>query len=218
LTDPADQFEVVDSESAYNSADPEYSPTFDGVRPSSSRASSEPASSSLQKNGSKSSFQAPRTWLEVLASKMRSATEFFHKDTTSSVGSRQDDLLPGRASPAKSISSKKSVRFRSNTLSHESAASSSPIEIPNKKPLPALPLLNLPPNDLLADVTHPVFEDPIPTGRPRDTPILAKFAAQGSFFPFPTEIDHKLHTLRADPAVSSKCHQKGWVPLLRLRR
>jgi hypothetical protein len=202
LADPADQIEAVETDNypVYNSADLEHQSTFDGFRPSSSRAST-PTSSSLRKNGSKPSLEAPRTWLEALASKMRSATEFFHKDT-SSVSSGQDDLLPGRASPTKSISSKKSVRFRSNTLSQEPAASSSPMEIPNKKPLPALLPLDLPPNDLLADVTHPVFEDPILTGRPRDTPILAKFAAQGSFFPFPTEIDHKLHTLRADQHVA----------------
>jgi hypothetical protein len=200
--DPADLVDVVDVVErdlypVYDSSKAEHtsSPAQGGRDPSSSprRPRSRSRRSSLRKIGSKSSLQPPRNFLESLAFKIRSATEYFHKDSSSSQSSEESHA--SKASSTRSLSPKKSVRFRSGTFSNESDAASSPIDVPNKV-TPRQLHLKLPSGDLLRDVTNEISQDPIPTGRPQDTPLLEDKAASGYFFPFPTELDQELDKLK----------------------
>ncbi len=97
---------------------------------------------------------------------MRAATEFFHKTSDTNC---QDDNDSGPLPPARSISPKKSVRFRSGTYP-SSETKSSPIAVPRKS-APTLPQLELPKAPFMNNFS-PVASDPIPTGRPLDTPVL----------------------------------------------
>ena len=118
---------------------------------------------------------------------MRAATEFFHKsrDSTSS-GSDDSEPLPA----PRSVSPKKSVRFRSGTYP-SAELKSSPIAVP-KKSAPILPKLELPNAPFINSFT-PGANDPIPTGRPPTTPCLKANEGEG-YFPNPepeTFIDFK---------------------------
>lgn len=130
---------------------------------------------------------------------MKAATEFFHKDSSSSQASLESQR--SKASSTRSLSPKKSVRFRSGTFSNDSAATSSPIDVPTKS-TPGLLHLKLPSGDFLREVTRDTIQDPIPTGRPQDSPILKDKNDSDYFFPFPTEIDDKLNQLKGDRGKS----------------
>ena len=108
---------------------------------------------------------------------MRSATEFFHKG---SEGGHQDDQGAVSLPPPRSVSPKKSVRFRSGTYSPDETKSS-PIAVP-KKSAPKLPQLELPKTPFMNNF-GPVDGDPIPTGRPPDTPLLKAKERGDSYFP-----------------------------------
>ena len=108
---------------------------------------------------------------------MRAATEFFHK---SSEGGPQNDQGALSLPPPRSVSPKKSVRFRSGTYSPDETKSS-PINVP-KKSAPTLPLLELPNAPFMNNI-GPFDGDPIPTGRPPDTPMLKAKEKRDGYFP-----------------------------------
>lgn len=137
------------------------------------------------------------TFLDNLASKMRAATEFFHRSTNKTVEAGNEPESP--AAP-RSVSPKKSVRFRSSTSSYGDAKSS-PIDVPRKS-APSLPQLELPKTAFGTSLDQ-VGTTPIPTGRPPNTPML-KGKEADSYFPCALEpksiIDFK-HTM--ENALSS---------------
>ncbi|ETN37067.1 uncharacterized protein HMPREF1541_08057 [Cyphellophora europaea CBS 101466] len=163
----------------------------------SSKASSRPGTpsekSQLQKYTSKSSLNTPKNFLDSMAARMKAVSELFHKDTTASQTSEESHRT--KSSSTRSLSPKKSVRFKSATFSRESTATSSPINVPTKT-TPSLPALRLSTEGFPQNLTMDSLRDPIPTGRPQDTPILKSQAANDYFFPFPTEIDSQLDTLK----------------------
>lgn len=107
---------------------------------------------------------------------MRAATEFFHKKSDSPSHDEEPDSMPR----PRSLSPKKSVRFRSGTYS-PGDTKSSPINVP-KKSAPTLPRLELPRAPFMNNF-DPLAGDPIPTGRPLDTPVLQAKEQGESYFP-----------------------------------
>jgi hypothetical protein len=119
---------------------------------------------------SSSSFRrvsnGPKTILDSVASGLRAVAGLFHKPPNSSTDDAEDFQTP-RSS--RRLSPKKSVRFRSGTYPGDDARSS-PIPVPTKASvnLPQLDLTNL----TLDGALDGIGIDPIPTGRPPDTPLL----------------------------------------------
>ena len=129
---------------------------------------------------SPSHSESPRTFLETLADAIRAPAALFYKEKrqkseNESTVASHDDTRPSSAdikpapSPTKTLSLKKSVRFKLGKSTINDELRSSPIDIP--KPMPALPPMQLATTPLLQCFgrDHP---DMIPSGRPRDTPVL----------------------------------------------
>lgn len=141
-----------------------------------------------------------RTWLDTLAQKLKATTELFHRQPTEESSVKSGESL-ARTVRGRSRSPKKSVRFRSQTYTEDSAASSSPINVPTKT-APSLPALVIPAHDMMKDFRGQSEQTPIPTGRPERTSYLKSLAAEDYFFPFPSEIDQKLTQLKAEQSPS----------------
>jgi hypothetical protein len=120
-----------------------------------------------------------KTFLETVASGLRAAAGLFHKSPDSSEADVENVHTPHSS---RKLSPKKSVRFRSGTYSGDDARSS-PIPVPTKTALnlPQLDLSNL----ALDAALDGIGIDPIPTGRPPDTPVLKGKEQDSYFAPMP---------------------------------
>jgi hypothetical protein len=160
--------------------EPAHSPAYDASNPF-FQGSTTASRRSLQLSHSPSrdsSSPRPKNFLENIASKMRAATEFFHRNPEESPRtSRNSDVPPA----PRTLSPKKSVRFRSPSTTSgtpDKDSKSSPIDMPKKAPI--LPQLDLPETPL--DRTFSALgNDSIPTGRPPDTPVLKAMESNGYF-------------------------------------
>ncbi|EXJ74432.1 uncharacterized protein A1O5_02728 [Cladophialophora psammophila CBS 110553] len=112
----------------------------------------------------------PKTFLEVLADAIRAPTSLFYKENKSNSKTEDANICTNKPpSPARSISPKKSVRFKPGKSIIESEPRSSPIDIP--RPTPSLPPVQLATTPLLQCFgnDHPHL---IPTGRPPQPQVL----------------------------------------------
>ena len=115
-------------------------------------------------------------------SKMKDFTHFFHKHPAVEDGGKADLLPP--TTPSKTPSKPpKRVEFWLEEYGPPKT-SSSPIDIP-KFAAPSLPPLRLPTAAIMDHLGH-TDNDPIPTARPEDTPVLTALIKDDYFSPLPT--------------------------------
>lgn len=117
--------------------------------------------------------ESPKTFLETLADAIRAPTALFYKEHENQKGcdGRGDSPVSRSESPRKIPSSKKSVRFKpgKSIVDSEPTSRSSPIDIPNATPsLPPVEFATTP----LLQCFGGALTEVIPTGRPRDPPVL----------------------------------------------
>ena len=162
-----------------------------GSLPKSSRTRSRSLSRSRSSDSiSKNFFGSSIEWI---AGKMKGVTELLHKDTADHEESEEKsadrvkmlaDLSRSLGPATLSKTSPRKVRFKSDTLGHEQSTSS-PIEIP-KRSAPCLPPINLPAPPFMDAFGH-TNNDPIPTARPPDTPVLTANMKDDYFSPLPPQ-------------------------------
>ncbi|OAP63906.1 hypothetical protein AYL99_03133 [Fonsecaea erecta] len=115
-------------------------------------------------SGSSPAGSPPKTFLETLADAIRAPTSLFYKENKTS--SQGED---GKISPGKSVSPKKSVRFKPGKSIIEDEPRSSPIDIPRATPsLPPVQLASTPLMQFFGN-DHPHL---IPTARPPQPRVL----------------------------------------------
>ncbi|KIW92278.1 uncharacterized protein Z519_07262 [Cladophialophora bantiana CBS 173.52] len=191
------QHDVFEQElySVYDASNPEHDPFKAGQNPSASdkskryyrtpsphplKMSATSSSSRLPKlsrgtpgsrySDSSQTGPPPKTFLEALADAIRAPTSLFYKENTSNSKTEDANISTNKAlSPGRSVSPKKSVRFKPGKSIIESEPRSSPIDIP--RPTPALPPVQLATTPLLQCFgnDHPHL---IPTGRPPQPQVL----------------------------------------------
>ncbi|KIW65055.1 hypothetical protein PV04_07342 [Phialophora macrospora] len=137
-----------------------------------------PAKGSLAHSSSRlTKSEPPRTFLETLADAIRAPTSMFYKDKRHKSSEDDAPLVSAKVgsrvntpSPTKSLSSKKSVRFKPGQSVIDVEPRAGPIDIPNSTP--ALPPMQLATTPLLQCFVRD-HREMIPSGRPRSPPVLS---------------------------------------------
>ena len=145
----------------------------------------------------------PKSFLDSVAGTMRTVAELFHKAPKSQNSSSGDESTHdpprgqlGRVSKSiRSLSPKKSVRFRSQTYTYQESHSS-PIAVPQRG-APVLPPIDMPKPSF---GTFIAGTNSIPTARPPNTPILNPRVAHDYF----SEKNASQSRPRVDQAASER--------------